>query len=387
MCAFLLAATWPTLAALPALPSRILAGDVYVITQGSGDASINDSLVQHLTAQAWASIVSPEILSLGTVADKPVLMRSAEPATLVRLEGGAWIENTTVVDRWAFAGEGLARRLGLATGDYITLVGSFVPRFAVARIAGIYRTDTFANDELVVDFAMGRFLTGLAPSAYHSVRVMTSNPMALLSLLEAMGVSVHVSGPGLARADILSDPPTDERLTNFLLRSGRAPPRDYLSTAVSEATISVRVVAIGTAALLAILVAFGIHAVQARAFADHVRTVGVLRTLGAGNRWMRRRLFRETVPYAFLAGATGAGFGFLVDSLLRPTASLFVFGHQVPAIFDAVTFALIVLAIVAASIGSSILLLRSALRVRPTESIQERAAVEPPESLEVVLRG
>ncbi len=363
-----------------------MAGGVYVITQGSGPASINDSLVRALTAQPWADLVDPEILSLGTVAGEPVLIRSADPDTFVRLEGGTWIENVSVGDHWAVAGEGLAIRLSMATGNYITLVGSFVPRIAFAQIAGIYRTDTLANDEILAGFSVGRFLTALGPGEYHSIRVLTPNATALLAFLDASGASVHVSGPGVTRADIHSDPPADERLTNFLVRSGAGTPRDYLSTAVNEATASVRVVAIGTATLLAILVAFGLHAVQARAFMDHLRTVGVLRTLGASNRWVRRRLLRETLPLALLASTIGAGFGFLMNALLRPGPSLFIFGHAVRATFDAVTFLLIVLAIVVTSAVSSILLLRGALRVRPAESIQERAAVEPPESLEAALR-
>ena len=36
LCAFLLGATWPVLAALPSVPSRVVAGDAFAITQGSG---------------------------------------------------------------------------------------------------------------------------------------------------------------------------------------------------------------------------------------------------------------------------------------------------------------------------------------------------------------
>src|SRR5439155_103995 len=50
LCAVLLGATWPILAALPGVPSQILAGDAYVITQGSGALSINASLAENLTA-------------------------------------------------------------------------------------------------------------------------------------------------------------------------------------------------------------------------------------------------------------------------------------------------------------------------------------------------
>ncbi len=387
LCAFLLGATWPTLAALPALPGRIVLGDVYAITQGSGGFSINESLAENLTAQPWTDLVSPEILALGTLAGEPVLVRGAEPFAFVRMEDGDWVQSASVLDRWAFAGEGLATRLALESGTSVTLVGSAIPRRAFARITGVYRTETTANDELVVDYATARTLTGVGPEAYHTIRVRASDPGRLVAFLEAFGASVHVSGPDMPRVDVHSDPPTDERVTNLILRSGRGgTPRDYLSSAISEATISVRVVAYGIAGLLALLVAFGIHAIQARAFADRSTAVGILRAVGAGNGWMRRRILAETLPLALVAAAIGAGVGVLAAVWLRPSGRLLVFGHTVPVTFDLVTFAAIVVAVVLASTASALGLLRAALSARPAESIGERLATDPPQSLEVVLR-
>jgi len=388
LCAFLLGATWPILAALPGVPTRILAGDAYLVPQGSGPYSVNESLVRNLTGQPWASVVSPEILSLGTVHGEPVVVRAADPAALFSLEGGAWVQAATVSDRTAVAGEGLVRRLGLAVGDDVTVVGSSVPRIAFVRIAGIYRTATSANDELLVDFAMGRLLSGLGATGFHFIRIRTTDPTALLNFLRGFGASVHVTGPDLPRVDIASDPPTDERISNLILRTGiGGTPRDYLASAVAEATNSVGVVAYGIAALLGILVAFGIHAVQARAFADRIPAVGVLRSIGAGNRWMRRRLFAESLPLAAGAAILGAGLGFLAETSLQPNASLVIFGHEVLVSFDLATFALVVLAVVAISIFSGLLLLRRAMTARPVESIRETPAVASPQSLEAVLRG
>ncbi len=384
LCAALLGATWPTLAALPTLPGRILSGDVYAITQGSGAPSVNTSLVENLT---WAVRVSPEILAPTTVAGEPVLVRGADPAAFLPLEGLPG-QGAVLGDRWAFAGEGLASRLELRPGGFVTLVGSATPRIAFAQITGIYRTDTTANDELVVDFPTARALTGLGPTAYHSIRVETTNLAGLLSFLNGTAASVHVSGPGFAGADVHSEPTTDERITNLILRTGRGgAPRDYLSSAIGEAATSVRVVAYGIAALIGLLVAFGIHAVQARAFADRRAAVGVLRAVGAGNGWLRRRMLRETVPAALLAGAVGTALGVGADFLIRPRGILLVFGHAIPVSTDLSVFASIIAAVVVASIASSLLLLGRAMKVRPTESIREQAAVEPPQSLEVVLRG
>jgi len=387
LCAVILGATWPTLAALPALPGRVVTGDVYAITQGSGPNSINESLVANLTGQSWADRISPEILAPGTIGGEPVLVRGASPNVFLSIEGGTFLSSEPTGDRWAVAGEGLASRAGLDVGETVTLVGSSTPRIAFARITGIFEAGTTANDELIVDFPTARSLTGLGPAFFHSIRVATSHPASLLAFLEATNASVHVSGPQLS-ADVHSEPTTDERITNLILRSGLGgAPRDYLSTAVAEAGTSVRVVAYGIAALLGILVAFGIHAVQARAFADRRGAIGVLRAVGAGNGWMRRRILRETVPTAILAGVIGTVLGLAIDLWVRPRGFLVVFGHQVPVIVDLTLSTAVIAAVAVASTFSSLLLLRGVTNVRPTESIREQPAVEPPRSLEVVLRG
>src|SRR5438445_533227 len=377
-----------SLGALPGEPVGIVAGDAYAITQGTGPLSINVSLASNITASGWAKTVSPEILGLTTLAGNPVVVRAVDPDAFLRLENATHLSGAMAGSEFALAGEHLALRFGLATGDTVTVAGAYVPRIAFLRITGTFRTESAANDELLVDFGMGRFLTGLGPLNYHSIRVRTPNPAALLRFLDGFQASVHVSGPGLVRADIHSDPPSDERLANAILRTGLGgAPRDYLATAVGEATTSVRVVAYGIAVLLGILVAFGVHAVQARAFADRIPAVGVLRAVGASNGWMRRRLLVETLPFSLLAGVVGALVGFFAGKFLQPQVNVVVFGHQVPIVFDVVTLVFIVLLLVGVSIGSALVLLRGTLRLRPAESIRATVAVDPPRSLGAILRG
>src|SRR5207245_553600 len=95
-----------------------------------------------------------------------------------------------------------------------------------------------------------------------------------------------------------------------------------------------------------------------------------LRAIGAGNRWMRRRLLLESFPLALGAAVLGAGLGFLAESWLQPKASLVLFGHEVLVSFDLSTFAFGVLAVVAISMLSGLVLLRGAMATRPMGSIR-----------------
>lgn|GEM_PF-3407122 len=388
LCAIVLGASWPILAALPELPTQVLTGGVYVLTQGTaGTNQITEALAAALVSQSWAEVVSPEILAFGTLRGEPVLARGVEPVAFAQVEGGRWLPGEPASDRWAIAGTRLAGRLGLVTGDRVTLVGSAIPRIEIARIEGTFVTDTSVTDELLVDLGLGRSLTGLDRGVYHVIRVRTVDPQALLAFLETSGASVHVSGPGLPRADINSGPPPDPRVVNLLFRSGFAGlPPDYLSLALPQATNSVSVVALGLMGFVALLVAAGIHSVQTRAFEDHRANVGVLRTLGAGNGWIRMRMLRESLPTALGAAIVGAGIG-LVFAALIARGQLVLFGHAVPVAIDLTSFVLVVAAILVSSLVSALVLIGAALRERSMELLTERAEYEPPQSLEAILRG
>ncbi len=373
---------------MPAVPNQVLAGDVYVITQGTGAYSINDSLAQNLSAQPWAHLVSPEIFSLGTLNGAAIVVRGVNPVAFLGLEGATWTAPPELPQTWAFAGGGLAARVGIGVGSELTLVGSSIPRLDVVSLAVVYRSSTAANDELLVDYGTARFLTGVGPGVYHSIRVETADPAALVAFLAQRGASAHVTGPGGTVGNANTGPlPADPRVINLFLRYGLGPlPPDYVAEGLAEATNSVQVVAWGLEVLVLLLVALGLHAVQARAFEDRRSVAGVLRALGAPGRWVRLRALREILPWAVVASVLGGAAGLLAAWALAPNAGILAFGHTVPVTFDPLSFALVIGAIVAVSAVSEMSLIGSALKVRPAESFRGRPTPTPAPSLEVVLR-
>ena len=159
LCAFLLGATWPVLAALPSVPARVVAGDAFAITQGSGALSINVSLASNLSASNWTVTVSPEILGLSVLQGDSLVVRGVDHDAFLRLEGASRVSGSMGGSQFGLAGEAFATRFGLVTGDTVTIVGAFVPRIAFVRITGVFRAESVANDEQLVDFSMARFLT------------------------------------------------------------------------------------------------------------------------------------------------------------------------------------------------------------------------------------
>ncbi len=388
LCAFLLGFTWPVLSAVPGIPTQILAGNVYVLTPGTGAYSINDSLAQNLSVQPWAQVVSPEIFSLGTLGGAPVVIRGVEPIAFFQMEGAAGAGFANLSAPWALAGSGLASRLSLVSGDSLTVVGSSIPRLDVVPLWATFKTMTAADDELLVDYATARFLTGVGPGVYHSIRVETAQESALLAFLASRSASVHVGGPSGGVGSINSAPlPTDPRIINLFLRYGLGPlPPDYVAEGITEAANSVQVVAWGLEILVLLLVALGIHAVQARAFEDRRPAIGILRALGASGAWVQVRSTRELLPVATAAALIGAALGSIGAAIATPSAAIVAFGHQVRVGFDPLELLLIAAAVVAVALLSQMVLLRGALRERPSESLRREPLRSVPSSLEVVLR-
>ena len=332
--------------------------------------------------------MSPEVLAVGTLDGAAVVVRGVDPAGFLAVEGASASLPASLPSAWAVAGSGLQARLGLSAGEELTLVGSAVPRLDVVPLMGVFHSATASNDELLVDLATARFLTGVGTGLFQTIRVKTSDPSALVAFLQERGASAHVSGPGGSAGGANTAPlPADPRIINLFLRYGLGPlPADYLTEALAEATNSVQVVAWGLELLVALLVALGIHAVQARAFEDRRPTVGVLRALGAPARWVRLRAVEELLPLAAAAGLLGSALGSLAAVLLTPNAAVVAFGHEVRVVFDPVGFLLAAGAVVLLAVGSQLLLLRSSLRERPSASLRRDAVQGAPRSLEVVLR-
>ena len=315
------------------------------------------------------------------------MVRGADPAAFLAVEGAS-ASLPSLPSTWALAGSGLQARLALTAGRELTLVGSGIPRLDVVPLLGVFHAATASNDELLVDLATVRFLTGIPAPLYQTIRVKTSDPAALVAFLQQRGASAHVTGPGGGVGGANTSPlPANPRIINLFLRYGLGPlPADYLTEALAEATNSVQVVAWGLELLVALLVALGIHAVQARAFEDRRATVGVLRALGAPGRWVRSRAVGELLPLAAGAALLGSVLGSVAAILLTPNAAVVAFGHEVQVAFDPAAFLLAAAAVVLVAVGSELLLLRAALRERPSTSLRGDAGQGAPRSLEVVLR-
>jgi FtsX-like permease family len=234
---------------------------------------------------------------------------------------------------------------------------------------------------------VARFLTGVPDHWYHEIRLKTSDAASLVSFLRSFGASVHVTGPSGSIGESNTAPATDPRLVNLFLRgaTGALPPA-YLAEALTEATNSVQVVALGLGILVAAMVASALYAILARGFAERREAIGILRSMGAGRRWIEARLLRESLPYTAAAIVSGIVGGAAFVSLAGPLLGLRLFGHEFPVAIDWFFLASLALIVVAFTAASLLGLADHVFLDRPIEAIRDTTEVAPPRSLEVVLR-
>lgn len=344
--------------------------DLAAITQGTGAASLNETLFEALAPLgASAEIFAPTVLR-----GEPVFVRGVDPVAFFRLEG---VSGSGPFDS-AFAahpGRRLAERLSLAVGDRIMLPGLAVSGIVELHIDAIFSSNGPRDDEILVSLPVGRALADLPADYFHIIRMPPANLGPAFEILRAHRASVHVSSPGLPRVDVNSGPATDDRIANLAFRTGVAgTSTNYVPTIIGLGESSVRTVVLGLGAMVVLLVGIGSHAVQARLLADKQATFATVRALGAPRRWILATLAREAAGVGAIAIAVGAAAGFAASLAVGAYGGVVVFGHLVQPEVSAPLAALVLTCGFAVLVGTALLAARPFLGGPPRHVIVESRA-------------
>ena len=87
----------------------------------------------------------------------------------------------------ALVGTRLLERLGISLPCTISVVGSYSSKMDLLNIVGWFETDSPLDDELLVSLDVARFLSGMSSDKVSIIRVATSDPEWLSSLLSPQG--------------------------------------------------------------------------------------------------------------------------------------------------------------------------------------------------------
>ncbi|GEM_PF-1038448 len=206
-------ATTSVLVGLRDAPAAFAAGEGYVITS-SGAPTIFSSRVSMDMATALEQMenitgVSPEVFAFSCWSGHSFVVRGVDLDRLgsvgpeLRTDWSADLEGGLI--GYALLGERLADRLGMDTPSTIPLSGSYSAKVELVTVAGTFSSDSTLDDEMLVQTDVARRLTGMGSDDASIIRVATSEPAWLESLLAPedarftiydLSVSKSQIGPG-----------------------------------------------------------------------------------------------------------------------------------------------------------------------------------------------
>ncbi len=159
----------------------------------------------------------------------------------------------------------------------------------------------------------------------------------------------------------------------------------YQAAKISEGNVAVALFSIG--AVSALVSSLAIVAVCAKEVHEGRRKLGVLKTVGASSKAIRRFVFPQALLLGLGGGAAGVLLGLVAVSVMSSYAGLMVFGHELSMSLDLQVALLSLLGAVAISIVSALASAELAARETAIAAIKKLPAEAPsPLDMEELLR-
>lgn len=184
-------ATMSVLVGLGEAPASFAASEGYVVTSAGAptifSSRVEMDMVQALEQMDTVTGVSPEVFAFSSWDGRSFVVRGVEFDRLPSV--GPDIETTVSMESFgssvghALLGCRLADRMGLDLPSIIPLAGSYSSTVEVVLVGGTFSSDSSLDDEMLVTIEVARRLVGMDPDEASVIRVATSEPAWLESLL------------------------------------------------------------------------------------------------------------------------------------------------------------------------------------------------------------
>ncbi len=204
-------ATTSVLAGLYGAPAAFAAGEGYVIASAQAptifSSKVDMEMAFALEQMDEVTGVSPEVFAFSSWGGESFVVRGVDFGRLESV-GPSLAEQMAAEPGplgHALVGARLAERLGLDLPCTVPLVGSYSTRVEVVPVLGTYSSGSSLDDEMLVPVDVARRLSGMDPGEASIIRVATSDPEWLDSLLTPdsarftmynMSLSKDEVGPG-----------------------------------------------------------------------------------------------------------------------------------------------------------------------------------------------
>ncbi len=201
-------ATTSVLAGLYNAPAAFAASEGYVIASAEAptifSSKVDMEMAFALMQMAEVTGVSPEVFAFSSWGGESFVVRGVDFDRLASV--GPVLDAEMAADAGsighALLGERLAERLGLDLPCTIPLAGSYSTRVEVVPVVGTFSSGSSLDDEMLVSVDIARRLSGMHPGEASVIRVATSEPEWLESLLTPASARFTLNNLTLSKSKV-----------------------------------------------------------------------------------------------------------------------------------------------------------------------------------------
>ncbi|MEM3739768.1 MAG: FtsX-like permease family protein [Candidatus Korarchaeum sp.] len=274
-------------------------------------------------------VSSPEVIAPSIVKGEAVFVRGVLPKKFFELHrikilnGSIFDQNET---KSAIIGKNIARRLNLKLNDRLFAFGVLTESYVELQVRGIYASDSFIDDEILVPLYVGQWLRGINYGYVSFIRFKVNKSLINLSEVfsEVMKEgSEHSSHESRLRVELVMS----EAVTNFSNKKVGAEiasrlMRSYIDRyGLTEETILILSTAIILFSSAMIAVASETTVTQ------HKGEIGVLRALGASKKFLKLDIIIKILTLSLFSSLLGTLLAIIFLSFIQVQERLVILSH------------------------------------------------------------
>jgi len=321
-------------------------------------------LTERIGAMNGVLVSSPEAIAPCVADDEAIFLRGIIPGDFMKLNQLSVLDGELLELSDAdcmIVGRNLAERFKLKLGDKFLIHSVLTDQYMELRIKGIYESHSAMDDEALVPLYVGQWLVGVDYSHVTLIRFKIDRGAVSPSTIFEE-VAKEASEPSPAR-DGGEKPPIDRIIpgvrTSFSIEDVGVEEAQGLMKSYMDRYGVTREALLVVSVLIFLLSSASITAALKIVLTQHTGEIGVLRSIGASKRTMKRDILIKLLPWSLVSSAMGILMATATLMITQENSYLLVLSHRVSFNLDLFSMATILILV---SLLVSITILRSDLK-------------------------
>jgi len=313
--------------------------DIVAIYEKRSHSPFTGVVPMHLTEQVrpinGVLASSPEVIAPCILKSEPIFIRGIVPEEFSKLNPlaivkGHMLELTDINS--AIVGRGLAERLSLDLGNKVLVLGVLADRYMELQVKGIYESQSTMEDEALVPVYVGQWLRGIDYGHVTLIRVKINEDQLsssdLLNVIAKESSEPAQTSPseeeGKQAEGIIPVVKTSLSLEDIGVEEAQRFMRSYLDRyGVTKETLLILSI------MVFVFASASVAAASTTLIQQHKHEIGVLRSLGASNKSIRKDLLAKLLFWSLAASAAGITLATATLTTIDRSGYLQVLSHRI----------------------------------------------------------